>query len=307
MANEITYTGSGGNTRAAEVYNQLIHENLADSTDLRAVCAKLGDLGGAGSSTLTTGTATFADAMAAANTDEVTAFTTDNSALTSGSVSLAVAHQFISYTMSDLHMITGGPGQIDLARMAKAAADAYVLRFTDMVATTIATITANVGTSTVDMTVDDFYSALITLEQAICPGPFYAVLHPVQWTDLQSSIRSEGGAVQFMPQTAEALQLKGPGYKGSWLGCEIYQSDSITASGGNVIGGMFDSRCIAYVEASARSAMPGSVAAAAPAGSPVYSEFVRSGDPGESRVIAHAFVGVGLLEDARGCKITTDQ
>jgi len=302
MANEITLTGSGANTRAAEIYNKLLHELLMDPTSLRAVATNLGDIGGSGSATLTTGTVDFDEAMAAANADEVTA--ADNTALTVGSVSLTVAHQIISFGMSDLHSIVGAPGQLDLQALAAKMAQAYELRFTDLVCAATDTITANVGTSGADMTVDDFYAATATLQQALVGGPWTAVLAPVQVTDLRTSLRSEGGAMQFMPGTAEQLAIKGPGYQGNLLGCDIFSSDSITSSGGNRIGAMFGPGCVAYVEASARAAMPGSIAA--PSQSPVYAEFVRAGDPGVSRVIGHAFCAVGILENSRGVNITTD-
>ena len=280
MANEITLTGSGANTRAAEVYNRLLHELLMDPTSLRAVATNLGDIGGSGSATLTTGTVDFDLAMAASNTDEVTA--ADNTAVTVGSVSLTVAHQIISFGMSDLHSIVGAPGQLDLQGLAAKMAQAYELRFTDLVCAATDTITANVGTSGADMTVDDFYSATATLQQALVGGPWTAVLAPVQVTDLRTSLRSEGGAMQFMPGTAEQLAIKGPGYQGNLLGVDIFSSDSISTSGGNRIGSMFGPGCVAYIEASARAARPGSIAA--PSQSPVYAEFVRAGDPGISQI-----------------------
>ena len=303
MANEITYTGSGASSRASEIYSRLIHELLMDPTDLRGVITNLGDIGGSGSDTLTTGTVDFDLAMAAANTDEVTA--AGNTAVTVSAFSLSVAHQVISFGMSDKHSITGAPGQLDLQMLANRAAQAYALRFTDLAIAAADTITANVGTSGADMTVDDWFSATATLQQAVVPGPYTAILAPIQVTDLQASLRSEGGAVQFLAATAEQLALKGPGFQGSFLGVDIWQSDSVTSSGGNRIGAMFGDRCLAYAEASARGIMPGAIAAGSP-GSPVYSEFVRDGDPGISRVVAHAFVAVGLLEDARGVNITTD-
>ena len=45
----------------------------------------------------------------------------------------------------------------------------------------------------------------------------------------------------------------------------------------------------------------------APSASPVYAEFDRVADPGLSRIVAHAFVGVGIGEDARGVSIITDK
>jgi len=207
--------------------------------------------------------------------------------------------------MSDLHSVTGAPGMLDLQALAAKGAQAYALRFTDLVMATADTITANVGTSGADMTVDDWFSATAQLQSSLAVGPFTAVLAPVQVTDLQASLRSEGGAISFLPATAAQLALKGSGYQGQFLGCDIWQSDSCTTSGGNRIGAMFGDGCLGFVEASARGNMPGAISAGAP-GSPVYAEFVRAGDPGISRVVAHAFVACGLLETARGVNITTD-
>ena len=304
MANEITFTGSGGSTRAAEIYGKLLHELLLDPTDLRGVVRNLGDIGGSGSSTLTVGTVDYDTPFAAANADEVTA--ADNTAVTVGAVSLSVAHQILSFGVSDLHSVTGAPGMLGLQELAAKGAQAYGMRFTDLVMAAADTITANVGTSGADMTVDDWFSATATLQQAVVPGPYAAILAPVQVTDLQASLRSEGGAIQFLPATAAQLALKGPGYQGQFMGVDIWQSDSVSTSGGNRVGAMFGDGCLGYTEASARGAMPGSMAASSPAGSPIYAEFVRAGDPGISRIVLHAFVAVGLLETARGVNITTD-
>ena len=304
---ENTYTGMGANLRAAEVYNSLIWEALVDKIDLRSLGVKLGDLGGSGSDTLETGTVTLPDAMAAANPDETTSATPTS--VTNGSVTCSVAQQVISYKLSDKLMITGSNGQIDLPRLAVAAAEAYSLRGTDMICELFDNFTNTVGTTTVDMTTDEFFSAMFTLEQNSVPGPYACVLFPTQYTDLQSSLRSEGGAVQFLPATGEQLSLRGPGFKGNYLGVDIYTSDSIvTANGGaDSAGAMFGLGAWGYAEASARGQMPGSIAAAVPAGSPVYAEISRDANPGLSAIVAHAFVGVVEIEDARGVSIITDR
>lgn len=307
MANEVTYTGSGANLRAAEVFNTLIWENLVDKVDVRSLFVKLGDLGGSGSDTLETGTVTLNNAMTAANADETTA--TDNTAVTNGQFTVSVAQQIISYGLSDKFMVTGAPGNLDLPRLAQAAADAYLLRVTDMLCGLIDNFATTSGTTGVDLTTDDWFDAMFNLEQNIVPGPYSAILFPTQYTDLQSSLRSEGGAVQFMPATADQLSLRGPGFKGSYLGVDIWTSDSVvTANGGaDSAGCMMGMGAIGYAEASARGQMPGSIAASVPAASPVYAEFARTADPGISRIIAHAFVGVIECEDLRGVSIITDR
>lgn len=301
----ITYTGQGDNLRAAEVLNALLFEDLVDKVDLRALGLRLGDLGGAGSDTLTTSRVAFDDPMVAANVDETTAASTQ--ALGDTAVSISIAQQIINYQLSDKMMITGGA--LDLQRLAVAAADAYRLRVTDMICGIIDGFTATAGTSGADMTVDNWFEAAFALEQAVVPGPFAAVLFPTQYTDLQTSLRSEGGAVQFIPATADQLALRGNNFKGSYLGVEVWTSDSVvTANGGaDSAGAMFGMGAWGYVEASARQQMPGSIAAAVPAASPVYVELSRTADPGLTSVIAHAFCGVGLIEDSRGVSIITDR
>jgi len=307
VANETTFTGQGDNLRAAEVLNTLLWSNLVDMTDLRSVCLRLGDVGGSGSDTLTTTQISFDDPMTAASVDETTA--TDNTAIGDTALSLSIAQQIISYSMSDKLMITGNASTLDLNRLAQAAADAYVLRFTDQVCGVIDDFTSTVGTTGADLTVDDLYDAIFTLEQAVVPTPLACVLHTVQYTDLQSSLRSEGGAIQFLASTQDQIQAKGPGFKGSLLGVDIWASDSVVTAnaGADSAGGMFGIGGVAYAEASARMSMPGSIAAAVPAGSPVYAEFARTADPGLSRVVAHAFNAVSIGEDARGVSIITDR
>lgn len=303
MANEIIYDST--NLRASEVFNGLVWENLVDRTDLRATLMLLGDVGGSGSDTLTTPTATFSNAMAAANTDEVSA--SGNTALSTGQVSLAVAHQILKYELSDKFMITGGPGNLNIASLAAKMAEAYILRVTDLVCSTQESFSTDV-TATTTMDVNAFVDSVASLEQAVVTGPYFAVLHNVQWTELQSSLRSESNSTMaYAPATYEQIAIRGPGYVGQLLGVDVFSVDSVTEGGGKYNGAMYGLGAIALVEASPRMSMPGSVAATVtPAGSPVYAEFSRTADPGLSSVIGHAFCQVGLLEDDRGCGVLSD-
>jgi hypothetical protein len=305
MANEITYTGSGANLRAAEVFNRLIHEDLVDRTDLRSVCVKLGDLGGSGSDTLVTPRVAYDDAMAAANTDEVTA--ADNTALGNSAITLSVAQQILAYSSSDKLEITGGAGHLDLELLAQRMVDGYVLRFTDLVCAAFPSFTANVTSSGVDMDVDDLIAAIDIMEQAVVPGQLACALYTVQWTDLRNSMRGEGGPAQYKEDVQGAIMAQQPGYKGRYYGVDIIATDSVTTAGGNSLGAMWGAGGIVYAEASPTGRMAGSIAAPVPAGSPVYAEFSRTADPGLSQVVGHAFVAVGIGEDARGVEIITDR
>lgn len=303
MANEIVYDST--NLRAAEVLNSAIWDILFDRTDLRQICLKVADLGGSGSAVSKTAQVNFGSPMAAAAGDEVTP--SGNTALPASNLSLTIAQQIISYELSDLMQVTGGPGNLGMEQLSQAVADAYIRRFTELACTAGAGFTATVGSSGIDLTMDDIYAAIFQLEQSVNNPPFSAVLYPTQFTDMQESLRSEGGALQFHAPTADMLAIKGQGYKGNFLGVDFYTSDLVPDDNGGAdsAGFMMAGGGLAYVEASARGIMPG--ATMAPAQSPVYAEFDRVADPGLSRIVAHAFVGVGVGEDARGVAIITDR
>lgn len=305
MANEQTYTGMGGNLRAAEIFNRLIHEDLTDRTDLRSTSVLLGDLGGSGSDTLVTPRVAFDDAMAAANVDEVTE--ADNTALGNGAISLSIAQQILAREVSDKLAITGAPGNLDLQILAADIVRAYVLRFTDLVCATFTTFTAIVSSTGVNMDMDDFYAAMDTLEQAVVPGPWSMVLFTVQWTDLRTALRGEG-LNPYLPAGSEhALGMHDPGYKGLINGVQVFASDSVGSDGPDSNAAMYGPGGLVHAIASPNQAMAGSISAPVPAGSPLYAEFVRDGDPGLSQVVGHAFLAVGIGENARGVEIKTDR
>jgi len=303
MANEIVYDST--NLRATEVLNSMVWDLLYDGTDLRSICIKLGDLGGSGSSTSKTAQVNLGTPMSAAAGDEVTP--EGNTALPVSNLSLSVAGQIIAYELSDLMQITQGAGNVGMDTLARAVAASYIVRFTELACVAGSGFSNTVGTTTQDLVVDDFYAAVYQLEQTANNVPFSAVLYPTQFTDLQESLRSEGGAVQFMPATAATLEAHGQGYKGQFLGVDIWTSDMVpTANDGDDSGGfMMSGGGVAYVEASARGIMPG--ATMAPAASPIFAEFDRVSDPGLSRIVAHAYLGVGISEDDKGVAIITDR
>tara|TARA_R100000808_G_scaffold22807_1_gene49916 strand:+ start:1733 stop:2641 length:909 start_codon:yes stop_codon:yes gene_type:complete len=302
MANEIVYDST--NLRAAEVLNREIWDLLFDATDLRQICTKVADLGGSGSAVSKTAQANFGTAMSAANGDEITP--AGNSSLPVDNLSITIAQQIIAYELSDMMQITNS-GNLGMAQLAQAVANAYIVRFTEMACSAGSGFSNTVGSSGVDLTVDDVYAAVFQLETTVNNPPFSAVLYPTQWTDLQESLRSEGGAVQFMPATAEALKIHGQGYKGSFLGVDWYTSDLIPDANGGAdsAGFMMAAGGLAYAEASAQGALPGAIMA--PSASPVYAEFDRVADPGLSRIVAHAFLGLSIGEDNRGVAIITDR
>ena len=291
--------------RLAAALDQEIAMLLADRASLRntGTIRNFGTVNSTGSDTKTirlaglSGTDSFS-ATAAENTDVAT------TALTDSSVSIAVARAALRRDISDLADLTGFSGSDvtpeTLATAMVIESEAY---FTSLVAAAVATASTNVGGSGIDMSVDDWFSAMFTLELNSNEGPFTAMLHNQQLVDLTDSLRAEAGALQFMPATQAQLQIRGQGYAGSFLGVDIYKSSRVTEAGGNKEGGMWGAGAIGYAEGSPNIAYGDVVR---PAASPLVVEFSRLSTQATTVITGHYYLGVAVVEQSRLVGIVTD-
>jgi hypothetical protein len=100
-----------------------------------------------------------------------------------------------------------------------------------------------------------------------------------------------------------SLSIRGPGFKGTWNGVQIFQSDSVTsvAGGADSAGAMFGAGCFAYTLADARLAAghipPGLLYLANEA---VVIEMARDQTNFMTSLIASIFPSVVEAEDLRG-------
>lgn len=310
MANELTHAltqTNGGNV--ASILSPLLAQQLYDPTDLRAVCVYRPFLGGMGSDTMDVTKDVVPSASAAASSE--TSGGHSNTAYTTARYQLAVARRVINYEMSDLLGLTGGP--INLPHVAAKLAAGIGLTFTDMICALFPSLSNSVGSTGVDMDVDDWYDAMFQLNTSLVPSspdaPWVAVLHQQQVNNLVSSIRSEAGAAQFISATADMLRAKGPGFVGQWLGVDLWQSDSVNAvaTSADRNGAMFGYGCFEYTYGPVGSILqhinPGDVLAATP------EAFIeRERDHVNGLVAAHLnhYPGVVEREDLRGVGIITD-
>lgn len=172
-----------------------------------------------------------------------------------------------------------------------------------LVASTIAGFATDKGTSGSDLTVDDWFDGIRFLQGGANTGPFYALLHPTQLSDLQGSIRSEAGAIQFIQATQDMVSVKGAGFAGTFAGVDVYTSARVTTGGGDCHGGMWSAGCLTYAEAAPVIGYGDTVS---PGGSPLVVEFERDSSMGTTMVIGNYYVGMAITEAARGCGIVTD-
>lgn len=301
MANELLYSGVGS-ARLSELLHSELHVILADMTDLSSLVPVVRDMGGSGSTTLKTARVDWDNAFASVAENG----SLSNTALSFDSVTGSIARQGLQRQASDLYEITGSLPEASILGIAQSMAIGAVLRKTDMITALFSSVSGTVGTTTVDLSVSDIYSAMYALMNTSVPLPYVCVLYPVQFTDWMSSLQGEVGPQAFVPATQAMLAAKGPGYKGSWNGIEFYTSDSVpTANGGADSNGcLFNPRAFAALQARKNVVYGGQVVYP---DALVSVEFERDASGALTKIVGDMFYGVYEQEDALAVGIVTDR
>lgn len=301
------YSTLSGNARVAAVLAQEIQLKLADRASLHnnPAIINFGNMAGRGSAALQVPVIGLdgSDLLASASDGAVVANTT----LTSTAATLTIGRYALRYDLTDLGgSITDSIG-LNAQRLAESMVGSTLMAFQNALCDVIDGFTATAGTSGVDMSVDDFYSAQFALTLASVPGPYICVLHPRQLADFQSSLRAEYGATQFVQATQDMLNIKGQGMAGMFNGVEIYVSSKCPTAnaGADRAGAMFGRGAVGYVEGSPFPIV-GAPGVVTPAGSPVVVEFDRIVGGGTTSILASYYLGIGKLQDAMGVSIITD-
>lgn len=303
---DTTYANSADLRVAKELAAEVLFL-LHDTADLKGLMFEV-PFSGNGSSTIKTPQVQPVYSMAAPG--EMTGVAGTD--FTDASFDLTVAKYNLQHDISDLFQITAPEGGVDIAKAAEMAVQSIRNNWNVLLTALFPSITANVTTTGVDLTVDGIYDCMYTLQLANVPSPYHCVLYTQQWNDFQDSLRGETGAQQFQPATAEALAAKGPGYKGTWNGIEFYVSDTVTAVGGGAdsCGCMFGMGAFARTEADLGKVAP-FMAGFPLDGLSAYIEILRPSDAnggmGATRMVIHVYPAVAIAENARAVKIVTDR
>ena len=295
-----------GGLRLAAMIEAEVRALLADNASIRQSGALLfaGDVANIGSDSITLRFAGLDgyDAMASASDGaDVTA-----SQLEMDTATITVGRQALRYDMTDLANLSGLGSDISPFRLAESMVGAFEARFMEIVAATFGSFGTSVGTSGVDMSIDDFLDGVFALELANNPSQIFAVLHPRQIADLQASIRNEAAnAIAFNSASHDMLKMMGQGYVGDFLGVQIHKSSYVNESAGNKQGAMFSAGAIAYAIGTP-APMVGAGGEVRPAGTPIVVEYQRDASKGLTEIIGTAYCGAGIVEDARGVLVSTD-
>jgi hypothetical protein len=292
--------------RLAHMIENEVRAILADQASIRNSGALLyaGDVAGIGSKVLRMRYADWGanqPFVSAVDGAEVTA-----SAITPSTADITIGRSALRYDITDLAAMTGLGLDIDPFSIAQKMAASAEARMNQIICATFASASASVGTSGVDMSVDDFYDAMFQLESENNDGQFYCVLHPQQLSDLRDSLRAESNnALAFSPATEDMLAAKGQGFAGRFGGVDIFKSSYVTEAGGNKIGAMMSRGGVAYAVGTPRP-LAGAGVEIRPAGTPVVVAFQRDESMGLTEVMGHLYAGAALTEQARIVKIVTD-
>jgi hypothetical protein len=313
MANEVTnasFVTNGG--RTAEILAGIVQEALYDPTDVRSTALFVPWVA-AGSATLEA-LVDAAPGPGAADSSEI-ASGASNSAYTTAGKQITVAGYTRQYQISDLFGVTAGAGQVDASRIAMKLERSLTLTLTDLITALYGSFANTVGTSGVNLSTSDMYSAMYQLINSNVPfgptSPVFAVLHPQQFVDFMSSLRGETGSDSLQLDTAAQLRFSGPGYKGAWKGVQIFTSDSVATAnaGADRAGAMYGLGAIAYTLGDVRPLVglhiPAEDALMVTPEMIIERRRAAVSDP-LSTLVAHMFPGVVELEDLRGVGIVTD-
>lgn len=302
----IKFSDLDGNLRLAAMIENEVRALLADNASIRNSGALMfaGDVASIGSDSIrlryaNIGASTpFATAADGADVGSAT--------FTPSTVDLTVGRSALRYDITDLAVMTGFGNDIDPFSLAARMAEAAEARINSVITATFASATKTIGTSGVNMSVDDFFDAMFHLELGSNDGAYYSVLHPQQLSDLVDSLRTESNnALAYSPATADMLAIKGQGFAGQMLGVDIFKSSYVEESGGNKIGAMMSKGGVAYAVGTPRP-LAGAGTEIRPAGTPVVVAFQRDESAGLTEIVGHLYCGAALTEQARICKIVTD-
>jgi hypothetical protein len=261
----------------------------------------VGDIAGSGSSVKKVGiVGKGLDPMAAA-TDGDSVLST---ALTNANVSITVARQALYRQVTDLAGQTWASVGDLVTWCAEDMVGAATLRAQTMICTAGSAFSTVVGTSGAALTVTNIFSAIAALEAVSAPGPFLAVVSPKQLSDFQNSLRSETGALQWIPATADMIAIKGQGYAGSYLGIDFFVSSKVVTSGSDKLGFIISYGAIGYADGTPAPIM-GSGGVMYPMGTKMYVEMGRTPEAAISKIVGNYYVGFAELQDGMGVQLQT--
>lgn len=296
----VAYTLSTvANARATEelsaAYGMLLAE--ADSSILAVLAASyVGDIAGGASNVIR-----VSDYDSAAS-NGFSAALSEGGAITPtdpapAKTEVTVARYGFARKPTDLVKMTDSHGVLNPVALAQDMLIGANQKLVELVADLMSGFSATVGSASAAANVDDFFDACSTLRQANASGQLIAMLHPKQWGEISKELATtSGGAIQFMPATADMIVSRGSGFVGTLNGVQVYTSTRIAASGGAYTGGIFTNEAIAWADGTPVVDLPESQVLIGK----VLFEIDRAPLTAETNYVGSVFLGVAERQDGAG-------
>ena len=313
MANEITYSGlETGGLRIAQMITAEIHALLAESASLRnsPYMINAGSINGTGTDTLRYRLAGMGGYDNFESRTEIQA--ANNVDITKASVDIAVSRASLRREISDLARLTSyGQSAVDPFILASDMLGSYERYFATLTGSTVAGFSNVVGGAAAALDLDTIFDAIAALQSAANPagdavgasGPFACLLHPEAWNDLQADLKgSSNNFFSYNTVDHEMLKIKGQNYVGNFLGIDFYKSAFVAQAGSTHQNAMWSRGALAYATGVPQDLI----------GAPVQQnlgeivvEMSRNADTALSAVTGHCYLGMAIVDQARGVKINS--
>ena len=228
-----------------------------------------------------------------------------NTALTDSSSDVTVAWYGKSYEQSDIAQVVAANGLLDPVMYARDTAVSVAQTLISLIANVTDDFTATVGTTTADLTLAQYVTAINTLEVAKVSGPLMCILHPQQWADLRTDSLSLGGAAQYRADSqAVVMSSTFSQFKGNLFGVDVFTSSHVPTANtaADRAGGMFGRGAVVWADAMFPTNGDPNIINLGRAA----LERDRTGKAGLTAYVSHSFLGVVQGIDAAGVSIITD-
>jgi len=228
-----------------------------------------------------------------------------NTALTEQESLISVGRYGKRYEHSELAKMTDVYGLLDPQSFAQDAVVSGGMTLTNLIAGLMGGFSSTVGATGVNLSVQNWYDAITTLELANVKGRYLADIHGRQYADLRDALRAETGVIEHMEATEAQMETRSSAFKGSVGGVDIFASNQVPTAnaGADRAGGMFGRGAILWADA---QIMPNPAVAFQIIAGRMSINFAYDDRRAMTGATTNYYLGVTEGQDAGGVAIITD-
>jgi len=221
-----------------------------------------------------------------------------NTALTDGSTDVTIAPYGKVYALDDMaNWMT--EGRLSTQLFAQDAAMSVNQKMISLIANIGDGFAADEGSGDLTWDVMRAAKAALAVAKADDTNGLMAILHPYQWADLEADTMGLGVAPAVY--LASAINAPLGGYKGRFMGIDIFVSSHVPLDTGNYKGCLISKGAIIAAQAQ----YPTTVGFDAISAGPMRFALDRRESYAETKIVTHALMGASLGIDAAGCTIVS--